>query len=168
MLCLLLENNRSLKSLQRVRMVGNVHAISLISWGYPADICWSHLLLPSIALQTASVDSGNSTKKRGPKLRPIFDHCLYTNIETPILIKYLNYLMNNSYKKFANLRVYKNVSTPRICNILLCNRLMKIPIMVENASRLYKVSSLMFTPYLTDSLMNKTFCRVFTGGNTLD
>ena len=26
----------------------------------------------------------------------------------------------------------------------------------------------MFTPYLTDSLMNTTFCRVFTGGNTLD
>lgn len=76
--------------------------------------------------------------------------------------------MANTAKKFYALRVYKQLTTPAILNLMLCNRLMKIKPLVANSARLYKYSRTILGSTITDGILNLTFCKALTAGNTLD
>ena len=75
--------------------------------------------------------------------------------------------MKNTAKSFYALRVYKNLSTSAILNVMLCNRLMKIKPLVANASKLYNYSNRILGSTITNLDLNKTFCQAFTAVNTL-
>jgi hypothetical protein len=75
--------------------------------------------------------------------------------------------MKNSAKSFYSLRVYKQLSTPAIFNLMLCNRLMKSKRLVANAPLMYKYSNRFFGSTLTNFILNQTFCKALTAGNTL-
>lgn len=75
--------------------------------------------------------------------------------------------MKKTAQNFYSLRVYKNLSTSAILNLMLCNRLMKIKPLVANASKLYKYSNKIFGSSITNFALNQTFCRALTAGNTL-
>lgn len=75
--------------------------------------------------------------------------------------------MKHTAKSFYGLRVYKNQSTPSILNLMLCNRLMKVKPLVANSAKLYKMSRTMFGSTITNFVLNNTFCRALTAGNTL-
>lgn len=75
--------------------------------------------------------------------------------------------MKNTSKNFYSLRIYKNFTTPEIFNLMLCNKLMRIKPLVANAAKLYKVSSTVLGSNLTHVILNNTFCRALTAGNTL-
>lgn len=76
--------------------------------------------------------------------------------------------MKNTAKSFYSLRVYKQLSTPAILNLMLCNRLMKIKPLVANSARLYKYSRRLMGTTLPHFVLNQTFCRALTAGNTLE
>lgn len=75
--------------------------------------------------------------------------------------------MKHTAKSFYNLRVYKNQSTPDILNLMLCNRLMKNKSLVAKSAKLYKYSRTIFGSTITNFVLNNTFCRALTAGNTL-
>ena len=77
------------------------------------------------------------------------------------------YQMKNTAKSFYSLRVYKNQSTASILNLMLCNRMMKAKPLVANAAKLYKYSKTIFGSTFTNFVLNNTFCRALTAGNTL-
>ncbi len=76
--------------------------------------------------------------------------------------------MKNTAKSFYSLRVYKNLPTSAILNLMLCNRLMKNKSLVANAANLYKYSRRVFGSGITNFMLNRTFCRALTAGNTLE
>lgn len=75
--------------------------------------------------------------------------------------------MKNTAKSFYALRVYKNLSTSSILNVMLCNRLMKIKPLVANASKIYNYSNKILGSTITNFALNQTFCQALTAGNTL-
>lgn len=75
--------------------------------------------------------------------------------------------MKNTAKNFYPLRVYKNLTTSSILNLMLCNRLMKIKPLVANSAKLYKISNSIFGSGFTNFVLNNTFCKALTAGNTL-
>lgn len=75
--------------------------------------------------------------------------------------------MKKAFNEYHSLRIYRRMSTLNIMNLMMCNRMMKVKPLVANSSKLYKVSSRIFTPTLTNFIINQTFCKVFTAGNTL-
>jgi hypothetical protein len=75
--------------------------------------------------------------------------------------------MKNTAKSFYSLRVYKQLSTSAILNLMLCNRLMKSKPLVANAAKMYKYSTQIFGSSITNFVLNQTFCRALTAGNTL-
>jgi len=76
--------------------------------------------------------------------------------------------MQNSAKKFYSLRVYKHLSTSNILNLMLCNKLMKSKFLVKNAGRMYKTSSAILGEGFTNAVLNSTFCKALTAGNTFE
>lgn len=76
--------------------------------------------------------------------------------------------MKNTAKSFYSLRVYKNLSTTAILNLMLCNRLMKIKPLVANSAKMYKYSKRFLGGTITHFVLNQTFCRALTAGNTLE
>lgn len=75
--------------------------------------------------------------------------------------------MKNTAKSFYPLRVYKYLSTPAIFNLMMCNRLMKIKPLVSKSALLYKYSTKVLGSTLPNFILNQTFCRALTAGNTL-
>ncbi len=75
--------------------------------------------------------------------------------------------MKNTAKSFYSLRVYKQLSTYNILNLMLCNRLMKVKPLVANSAKLYKYSKNILGSTITHYALNQTFCRALTAGNTL-
>jgi hypothetical protein len=75
--------------------------------------------------------------------------------------------MKNSAKSFYSLRVYKQISTLSIFNLMLCNRLMKSKRLVASAALMYKYSSRFLGSTITNFALNQTFCKALTAGNTL-
>lgn len=75
--------------------------------------------------------------------------------------------MKNTAKQFYSLRVYKHLSTPAILNLMLCNKLMKVKPLVANSAKLYKYTTKIMGSTIPNFVLNQTFCRVLTAGNTL-
>ena len=75
--------------------------------------------------------------------------------------------MRNAVQQFSHLGVYKALSTPAIVNLMVCNRVMKIKPIVANANRLYKISRSILGSTFVDTMIQKTFCKALTAGNTL-
>lgn len=75
--------------------------------------------------------------------------------------------MKNTAKSFYPLRVYKQLSTTNILNLMLCNRLMKVKPLVANSAKLYKFSRTVLGSSITNFALNQTFCKALTAGNTL-
>lgn len=75
--------------------------------------------------------------------------------------------MKKTAQNFYSLRVYRNLSTSAIFNLMLCNRLMKLKPLVSNASKIYKYSNRIFGSSITNFALNQTFCKALTAGNTL-
>lgn len=76
--------------------------------------------------------------------------------------------MGKTAKNFYALRVYKQLTTPAILNLMLCNRLMKIKPLVANSAKLYKLSRAVLGETITNGVLNQTFCKALTAGNTLE
>lgn len=75
--------------------------------------------------------------------------------------------MKGEILKYVHLRVYKNLTNIELLNIMLCNRIMKVPLLVDNSRLLYNLSSKILGTNFTTFLINKTFCKALTAGNTL-
>lgn len=75
--------------------------------------------------------------------------------------------MQSEVLKYAKLRIYKNLSTLDLLNAMMCNRVMKKSILVENSRWMYNMSSKILGKTFTNAVVNTTFCRVFTAGNSL-
>ena len=76
--------------------------------------------------------------------------------------------MKNTAKSFYSLKVYKHLSTPAILNLMMCNRLMKIKPLVAKSAMLYKYSTKILGSTIPNFVLNQTFCRALTAGNTLE
>lgn len=76
--------------------------------------------------------------------------------------------MPASIETFKALRIYRNLSLGLVLNQILCNRLMKISPLVNNASRVYKLSSTIFGKRFVNLIINATFCKTLTAGNTIE
>lgn len=76
--------------------------------------------------------------------------------------------MKNTARPFSHLRVYRQMTTPGLVNLIACNRVMKMKSLVAHAPRLYKVSRSLMGPRLVDGIIKNTFCRALTAGNTLE
>ncbi len=68
---------------------------------------------------------------------------------------------------FKALRMYRNMPLLTILNNIMCNRTMKIPFLVNNASKLYAVSIRVLGRGFTNACINATFCKMLTAGNTI-
>lgn len=75
--------------------------------------------------------------------------------------------MKGEAMKYVHLRVYKNLTNKELFNIMLCNRIMKVPILVNNSRFLYNLSSKIFGKTFTNYIINQTFCKALTAGNSL-
>ncbi len=75
--------------------------------------------------------------------------------------------MKSEILKYANLRVYKSLSTLNLLNSMLCNRIMKKPILVNNSRRMYELSTKLFGKSFVNAILTATFCKVLTAGNSL-
>jgi hypothetical protein len=75
--------------------------------------------------------------------------------------------MSNIAKNFYHLRVYKQLPLGSLLNLMLCNRIMKSKPLVTHANKIYKLSNCIFGKQITNALINRTFCRALTAGNTL-
>ena len=75
--------------------------------------------------------------------------------------------MRNAVNQFSHLGIYKALSTPAIVNLMICNRVMKSKPIVANANRLYKISRSVLGSPIVDTVIQKTFCKALTAGNTL-
>ncbi len=75
--------------------------------------------------------------------------------------------MQSEILKYVNLRVYKNLSTVNLLNAMMCNRVMKKSILVDNSRRIYNLTSKIFGKTFVNAIVNATFCKVFTAGNSL-
>ena len=75
--------------------------------------------------------------------------------------------MKNTAKNFYSLRVYKQLPTPQILNLMLCNRLMKVKPLVVNSAKIYKYSTKVLGSSIPNFILNQTFCKALTAGNTL-
>lgn len=75
--------------------------------------------------------------------------------------------MKSTLTRFTQLRVYKNMKTSDIINSIVCNRIMKNPILVKNSRNLYEVSSKVLSKTFVDYVLTQTFCKTLTAGNTL-
>ena len=69
--------------------------------------------------------------------------------------------------RYANLRVYKNLSTLNLLNAMMCNRIMKKPILVKNSKRIYDLSSKIFGHTFVDVIINATFCKLLSSGTSI-
>ena len=75
--------------------------------------------------------------------------------------------MNNAVKQFSHLGVYRGLTTPALLNIMLCNRVMQNKWLVANSPKLYTVSKSILGGTIVDTVIQKTFCKALTAGNTL-
>lgn len=75
--------------------------------------------------------------------------------------------MQSEILKYINLRVYKNLTTPHLINAMMCNRIMKIPILVNNSRRIYDLSTKILGKRFVNAILTATFCKVLTAGNSL-
>ena len=75
--------------------------------------------------------------------------------------------MQSELLKYSQLRIYKSMSTRDLLNAMMCNRIMKKSILVDNSRWLYNMSSKIFGKTFTNAVVNATFCKVFTAGNSL-
>jgi hypothetical protein len=73
-----------------------------------------------------------------------------------------------SADSFKLLRVYRNYSGLQLTNALMVNRAAATPWLVANSMRLYKLAKRVIGTRLTNSIVERTFGRVFTAGKTLD
>ena len=69
--------------------------------------------------------------------------------------------------KFFALRVYRNNSLFDICNTLFCNKLMKMPKLVAKSNDLYSIACKIMGKSIPTFILQNTFMRLFTAGNTL-
>jgi len=51
--------------------------------------------------------------------------------------------------------------------MMLCNRIMKVPVLVNNSRFLFNLSSKIFGKTFTTFVINQTFCKALTAGNSL-
>lgn len=72
-----------------------------------------------------------------------------------------------SQEAFKQMRVYKRLSVPLILNDMICNRLMKLSYLVEKAPFVYKLSCRLLGKNFINSVIQATYCKIFTAGNTI-
>lgn len=75
--------------------------------------------------------------------------------------------MQSEILKYASLRVYKGFTTFGLLNAMLCNRIMKRPVLVNNSRKMYELSTKLFGKKFVNSILTATFCKVLTAGNSL-
>lgn len=75
--------------------------------------------------------------------------------------------MQSEILKYANLRVYKGLTTVGLLNAMLCNRIMKRPFLVNNSRKMYEISTKLLGKKFVNSILTATFCKVLTAGNSL-
>ena len=68
---------------------------------------------------------------------------------------------------FKNLRVYKRLTVPLLLNDIACNRLMKLNFVVDKAPDIYRLSTHIIGKGFINAIVNATYCKIFTGGNTV-
>lgn len=73
-----------------------------------------------------------------------------------------------SVEVFKQLRVYRRFSLPLILNDMACNRLMKLTFFVDNAPLIYRYACRLIGRNFVNELLNSTYCKVFTAGNTIE
>jgi hypothetical protein len=73
-----------------------------------------------------------------------------------------------SVEVFKQLRVYRRFSLPLILNDMACNRLMKLSFFVDHAPLIYRYACKLIGKNFINELLNSTYCKVFTAGNTIE
>lgn len=71
----------------------------------------------------------------------------------------------NVYKGY---RVYRHLSFTNILNHIICNRIMKSKSLVSIAPSMYNISSKFPGKIVTNWVLNSTFNKMLTAGNTLE
>jgi len=69
---------------------------------------------------------------------------------------------------FRQLRVYGRLSLPLLLNDMLCNRIMKLNYLVNNAPALYRSACGVLGKNFVNWAIDSTYCKVFTAGNTIE
>lgn len=75
--------------------------------------------------------------------------------------------MKPSASSFYSLRIYRKFTIWEVLNLIMCNRVMKIKPIVSNANALYSLSTRILSQKLVNYMINRTFCKALTAGNTL-
>lgn len=69
---------------------------------------------------------------------------------------------------FKALRVYRRLSFPLLINEIGCNRIMKFSSLVNAAPSIYHWSTKILGKNFVNYLIQSTYCKIFTAGNTID
>jgi len=75
--------------------------------------------------------------------------------------------MKSSLSVYKGYRVYRHLSFMAIVNHMICNRIMKSKFIVEMTPSLYNVASKFPGKMITNWVVNSTFNKMLTAGNTL-
>lgn len=73
-----------------------------------------------------------------------------------------------SAEVFKQLRVYRRLSLPLILNEIACNRIMKLSSLVAVAPQIYRLSCTLIGKNFVNFIINSTYCKIFTAGNTIE
>jgi hypothetical protein len=68
---------------------------------------------------------------------------------------------------FKALRIYRRLSYPLLINEIACNRIMKLSSLVSVAPQIYKFSCNLLGKNFVNHLIQSTYCKIFTAGNTI-
>ncbi len=68
---------------------------------------------------------------------------------------------------FKHLRIYRRLTLPFLFNDMLCNRIMKLNSLVNYAPKIYQLSCNLLGKNFVNTLLDSTYCKVFTAGNTI-
>lgn len=71
------------------------------------------------------------------------------------------------FDTFKVYRVYKALSVPLIINDMICNRIMKSQKFVSLSPKLYKWSCQYIGHNFTNFILQSTYCKIFTAGNSI-
>ena len=79
-------------------------------------------------------------------------------------------MMSNKYliDSFKTLRVYRKHSLTEIMNHIICNRIMKNKAIVNHSAFLYQLSSKYIGKNFTNFILQSTYAKIFTAGNSIE
>ena len=75
--------------------------------------------------------------------------------------------MQGGLNAYKTLRVYGQHSLLKVCNLLLCNRILNCQTLLRNASSFYGAAKYLPGKMVTNWLIGQTIVRAFTAGETV-